>query len=151
MGMNPRPVIPFFSVIGFLLLVCPTPLAAQPTQAQPAVKRDIARPIQSVQGKDTYREYCAVCHGVDGKGHGPAAPAMKVPPTDLTTFAQRHGGKFSDMDMRMVIEGRDGMPAHGSRDMPIWGDVFRALTHTVEMRDMRMRNLIEYLRSIQAK
>jgi len=146
----PRPVIAFLSIAGFLL-ACPAPLAAQSKPAQPTVKRDIARPIPSVHGMDIYKEYCAVCHGVDGKGHGPAAPAMKVPPTDLTTFAQRHGGTFSDMDMRMVIEGQDDMPAHGSRDMPIWGDVFRALTPGREMRDMRLRNLIEYLKSIQVK
>jgi mono/diheme cytochrome c family protein len=121
------------------------------TLVQPTVKRGSPRAIQSVQGTDMYREYCAACHGVDGKGQGPAAPAMKVPPSDLTTHARRHGGTFSEMDIRMVIEGQDNIPAHGSRDMPIWGDVFRALTHDRELREIRMKNLIEFLRAMQVK
>lgn len=139
-----------FALVSFLFFA-PSPTLARTAQETPGVKRDIARPIQSVQGKDIYREYCAVCHGVDGKGHGPAAPAMKVPPSDLTRYAQRHGGQFSEMDMRMVIEGQDDLPAHGSREMPIWGDVFRALTHDREMREMRMKNLIGYLREMQGR
>jgi mono/diheme cytochrome c family protein len=150
MMLRVRPITALSAITAFLILL-PAAFAAQPAPAQPSVKRDIARPIQSVQGKDMYREYCAVCHGVDGKGHGPAAPAMKVPPTDLTTYAKRHGGQFSEMDMRMVIEGQDDMPAHGSRDMPIWGDVFRALTHDREMREMRMKNLIDYLKTMQVQ
>jgi mono/diheme cytochrome c family protein len=134
-----------------LLVFAALPVAAQTTTPAPTVKRDTARPVASVHGVDMYKEYCAVCHGIDLKGNGPAAPAMKVPPTDLTTFAQRHGGKFSDADMRLVIEGQDNLPSHGSRDMPIWGDVFRALTHDRELREMRMKNLIDYLREKQVK
>jgi len=33
--------------------------------------------IRSVEGVDLYRAYCASCHGKDGKGHGPVAPALK--------------------------------------------------------------------------
>ena len=92
-----------------------------------------------------------MCHGMDAKGRGPAAPAMKVPPTDLTRLAQRGGGKFSAADIRQVIEGRTELPAHGSREMPIWGEVFRALESDSVMRNLRMKNLIDYLESLQVK
>lgn len=150
MRLNPRPVIPFLIVIAFAFMSA-VPAMAQTSQPAPTVKRDFARQIPSVEGKDSYHAYCAVCHGVDLKGHGPAAPAMKVPPTDLTTYAKRHGGKFSDSDMRMVIEGETGVVAHGSGEMPIWGDVFRALTHDRDMRELRMANLIQYLKQMQEK
>lgn len=149
MAIIPRLVFGFLG-LGSVAFLSPPVVAAQ-TTPPPTIKRDVARTIQSVEGADIYKEYCAVCHGVDLKGHGPAAPAMKVAPTDLTTYAQRHGGKFSDMDMRAVIDGQNELSAHGSRDMPIWGDVFRALTHTREVREMRMKNLIDYLRQMQAK
>jgi mono/diheme cytochrome c family protein len=153
MASTMRPATALFSVpfVTALIIAAPLSLTAQKAQAPPSVKRETPRSIQSVQGKDIYAGYCAVCHGVDLKGHGPAAAAMKVAPTDLTTYAQRHGGKFSDADMRMVIEGQTEVVAHGSRDMPIWGDVFRALTHGHEERELRMKNLIDYLKQMQAK
>jgi mono/diheme cytochrome c family protein len=58
-------------------------LKAQTPAAQkevPKVKAVYAAPIASIEGKDNFEAYCAVCHGRDGKGGGPAAPAMKVPP-----------------------------------------------------------------------
>lgn len=118
---------------------------------QPAVKREPARPAQSVEGPALYKQYCAACHGVDGKGNGPAAPALKVPPTDLTTYARRHGGKFSEMDLRTVIEGDRSIVAHGTKDMPIWGEVFSVVMRDQAFRELRMTNLIRYLESIQAK
>ena len=39
-------------------------------------------------GPEMYTSYCAVCHGLDGKGNGPAAEALKVPPPDLTALAK---------------------------------------------------------------
>lgn len=151
MCSHSRPLFGFLSVAAFLFISAPNVLVAQSSQPAPTVKRETARPVRSVEGKDIYDGYCAVCHGVDLKGHGPAAAAMKVPPTDLTTYAQRHGGKFSDTDMRSIIDGQTDVLAHGSREMPIWGDVFRAITHDRVMREMRMTNLIEYLKQMQGK
>jgi mono/diheme cytochrome c family protein len=90
MAVIPRLVFAFLALAA-LVFFSPVIVVAQTTPASPAVKRDIARPIQSMQGVDIYKEYCAVCHGVDLKGLGPAAPAMKVPPTDLTAFAAPAG------------------------------------------------------------
>lgn len=120
--------------------------------AQTQVKREAARPIDSVQGVDLYNAYCAVCHGKDGKGGGPAAVALKAPMPDLTTLAKRNNGTFSVSDVQVHIAGSDKMLAsHGSADMPIWGPVFRALSPDEAGRTLRITNLIRYIESMQQK
>ena len=127
-------------------------VAAQAPSGQtqvPKVKAAPAVPITSVDGRDNYVAYCAVCHGVDGTGNGPAAPAMKVAVPDLTMMAKRSGGKFNATDVEYIIRGtgKTATPAHGVEDMPIWGDVFRNEDKSVNV--LRIRNLAQYLRSIQ--
>jgi hypothetical protein len=39
--------------------------------------------------------------------------------------------------------------AHGSRDMPMWGPVFKSVDGSVA--ELRLKNLIDYLDSIQEK
>jgi mono/diheme cytochrome c family protein len=114
------------------------------------VKQAPARPIQSMAGVDTYKAYCAVCHGPAGKGNGPAAAALKKAPADLTTIAKRHGGTFSVPDIEAMINGRDVL-AHGSRDMPLWGPVFQSIEADDTFAALRLSNLIDYLRSIQTQ
>jgi mono/diheme cytochrome c family protein len=72
-------------------------------------------------GAGTYKEYCAVCHGKSGKGDGPAASALKVRPTDLTTLSRRHGGKYPDAYVVDVLRNGVWLNAHGTSEMPIWG------------------------------
>jgi mono/diheme cytochrome c family protein len=119
--------------------------------AAQTVKQATAPRIQSVEGVDSYKAYCAVCHGPNAKGDGPAATALKKVPADLTTIAKRHGGKFSTTDVQAVIVGEQGVPSHGSRDMPIWGPVFKALASDDNFAKLRMANLVNYLESIQTK
>lgn len=104
----------------------------------------------SVEGKDSYDTYCAVCHGKAGKGDGPAAAAMKMPVPDLTTMAARNNGKFNALAAQQAIEsaGRVKSGAHGIDDMPIWGDIFRG--EGVPRKTLRIKNLVEYLESLQA-
>jgi hypothetical protein len=93
-----------------------------------------------------------VCHGKDGKGHGPAAAALKAPLSDLTTLAVRNQGRFSAKDVEDTILGRGKMtPAHGSEEMPIWGPVFRSMSAGEAGRDLRVTNLVKYLESMQKK
>lgn len=141
--LRPASVI---NIVGIVVL-----LGAISLGAQPVIKHETARRAQSLEGQDTFNAYCAVCHGADGKGAGPAASALKTPPTDLTTYAQRHAGTFSAVDMREVINGERLIPAHGTREMPIWGDVFRALYTDLTLRDLLIRNLIVHIESMQAK
>ena len=126
-------------------------LAQTPTTQKPIVKAVTAIPIVSLEGKDNYDAYCAVCHGATAKGNGPAAPAMKVPVPDLTTIAKRNNGKFIHHNVEEIIRGtgKTPTPAHGVETMPIWGDVFYNEEKTQRM--LRIRNLVMYLESIQVK
>ena len=121
-----------------------------PQASKPTIKREPAQPIDSLQGKDHFLAYCSACHGQDAKGHGPAAPALKVPPADLTTIAKRHNGKFSAVDVENKIVGVD-LPVHGNSEMPVWGPVFRSISRDRDIATMRVKNLVKYLESLQEK
>lgn len=119
------------------------------SQAGPQVKKTTASSTSPASGKEMYLHYCASCHGAGGKGDGPAARAMKTSPADLTRLAATNSGKFPDLKIARVIEGSDDLAAHGSRDMPTWGDVFHQM-HPATAK-LRIANLTEYLQSIQGK
>jgi mono/diheme cytochrome c family protein len=115
------------------------------------IRRGTAPRIQSVEGVDSFKAYCAVCHGPAAKGDGPAATALKKAPADLTTIAKRNGGKFSATDVEAVIMGQQVLASHGSREMPIWGPVFESLAPDNSVMKMRVANLVNYLKSIQTQ
>ena len=101
-------------------------------------------------GAETYAAYCASCHGADGKGDGPAAPALKVRPPDLTVLAKRKGGKFPEGDVYQVVKWGGGIIPHGSKEMPVWGTAFKTASNTDEAEvDSRIKALTQYLESIQ--
>ena len=135
------------SAAGLLMLA----LRVVPAYAQPTVKNATAPRIQSVQGGDTFKAYCVSCHGIQAKGDGPAAMALKKVPADLTTIAKRNGGKFSPSDVEGVIMGTNVMASHGSRDMPIWGPVFQSLAPDASVVKLRVANLVDYIKSIQTQ
>jgi mono/diheme cytochrome c family protein len=94
-----------------------------------------------------FDSYCASCHGKDAKGTGPAAKALVKAPADLTTIAKRNGGTFPDVKVKRFIEGADEINAHGSRDMPIWGALFRDLNR--DTAQIRVQALNDYLKGLQ--
>jgi mono/diheme cytochrome c family protein len=109
--------------------------------------------IRSTAGRDLFQFYCSSCHGRDGRGSGSAATALKVPPPDLTTLAQRNRGTFPVDRIAAFIkgEGRLSTPAHGSSDMPVWGPIFKGLDNRDAVNAARIENLVKYIESIQAK
>jgi mono/diheme cytochrome c family protein len=119
--------------------------------AQPTIKNATAPRVQSVEGVDTFKAYCVSCHGLQAKGDGPAAMALKKVPADLTTIAKRNGGKFSPSDIEGIILGTSVLASHGSRDMPIWGPVFQTLAPDPTFMKLRVSNLVGYLKSIQVQ
>jgi mono/diheme cytochrome c family protein len=72
-------------------------------------------------GKVEYDQSCATCHGLDGKGKGSFSQALELSVPDITTLAKRNGGVFPVTRVYDVIDGREAVKAHGTRDMPIWG------------------------------
>jgi mono/diheme cytochrome c family protein len=114
----------------------------------PKVVEKPATAISSVAGSDTFREYCAVCHGIGGRGNGPAAPALKVPPPDLTMLQKRNDKSFPEDKIRAMLLGQRPLPSHGSADMPIWGPIFRDLEDKA-VTTLRIGNVIKYIRAFQ--
>lgn len=80
--------------------------------------------MTATDGAALFRAYCATCHGTAGRGDGVMAGQLRRMPPDLSTFATRNGGVFPAERLRQVIDGT-GVAAHGSRDMPVWGTVFK--------------------------
>lgn len=110
------------------------------------------RLISSMEGKDLYVAYCASCHGLEGKGDGPVAAALKGPLADLRTIARRNQGKFPREAIEaMILEGKGARGAHGSEDMPVWGPVFRRVEKDQDLGLVRVRRLTDYLISLQVQ
>jgi len=136
---------PFVVLAALLLIACVAGagLSVDPTQLPPTYMPT---------GEQTYKQYCAACHGVDAKGRGPLAPLLKTPPPNLTTLAKRHLGKFPYDYVASVLEFGPGVSAHGSSDMPIWGPIFRHFDNQNErIVRQRIKNLCDYLASLQEK
>ena len=116
----------------------------------PVFAKDPANP-----GKTLYDKNCASCHGVTGKGDGTLAKLMTPKPTDLTQIAKKAGGKFPMIEVLGQIDGTLYIAAHGTNEMPVWGDRFTAET-TAGLEDhavVRGKLLLvtQYVASIQEK
>lgn len=107
--------------------------------------------IPSLRGKDLFMAYCASCHGMSGKGDGPAAAALRTKPADLTVLGANHGGVFPSDEVRRFIAGDNLPAAHGTREMPIWGPIFSRVEMDTDYGKVRLENLVRYLESIQQR
>jgi mono/diheme cytochrome c family protein len=98
---------------------------------------------------------CASCHGVDGTGNGPMEGELKSKPADLTALTKSNGSDFPYLKIRRIIDGSIAtgkMRSHGSKAMPIWGDVFRKESNSDQKwtdAQARIMNIVDYIASIQ--
>jgi mono/diheme cytochrome c family protein len=110
-------------------------------------------PEPTAEGRILYRRYCASCHGVSGDGRGPVAPVLHVPPADLRRLAERFGRPLPRERILRYVDGRELVPAHGQREMPVWGRRFHEIDGRGGKRDEVIRRtlerLLDYLESIQ--
>ena len=113
-------------------------------------KVDIAY-TEPTSGAQMYKNYCAACHGIRGKGDGPAAEFLKKWPPDLTMLAQRNDGKYPAEHVVSTL--RLGIPsrAHGTSDMPLWGELFRTVDVNQSLGELRVKNLTSFIESLQRK
>jgi mono/diheme cytochrome c family protein len=141
----------------------PTFRALEPDGREAIRLRNVVAFVESIQrpasatgaipidanGAALYRDYCTSCHGAKGLGSGPFTFALRTVPPNLTTLAQRNGGSFPRDRVSRVIEGAD-VRAHGGREMPVWGNVFRRLRPRDPSAAARITALVDFLESIQS-
>jgi len=139
---------PLYVQLGLALLFGPAAVNAQDAP-KPTIRTVAVHPTRTLDAQVMFHEYCAVCHGDQGKGNGPAAEALSKAPADLTQIARKNGGQFPKVQVMRVIEGSDTVAAHGSRAMPIWGKVFRTLEGP-EVETLRVNALMDYIERLQA-
>ncbi len=130
-----------------LVAVVVLAVSAGAALAQPRIEKGPIKPTPASDPKLMFNTYCAVCHGSEGKGNGPAAASLTKVPADLTRISARNGGTFPEVRVRRYIEGLDEVPAHGTRDMPMWGGLFNALSR--DTAQIRVAALAGYLKSLQ--
>jgi hypothetical protein len=75
-------------------------------------------------GRIQYEVTCAPCHGLKGKGDGPMKSQLVSKLPDLTVLARNNNGVFPFDKVYQIIDGRREIPAHGTREMPVWGRAF---------------------------
>jgi mono/diheme cytochrome c family protein len=118
---------------------------------QTAVKAVRPAATTSLDGKSLFQEYCAVCHGKDAKGGGPAAEALKQRPSDLTQINHKNNGRFPDTKILAILNGEQKVTAHGNAEMPTWGKIFSDMNVNPIVGQGRVYALVMYLEEIQAK
>ena len=121
------------------------PASADPSPAHDPVLAEIGAPL--------FARYCGSCHGLTGRGDGPTAAMLRTRPADLTGIAKRRNGAFPTGEIAKFIDGRFEFPAHGSREMPVWGTRFGSDVPESDVSESIARgniaSLVEYLKSIQ--
>jgi mono/diheme cytochrome c family protein len=138
-----------------LLMACAfsAPSLGMAQQTKPTIKNVPLQQTSPASGQQMYSTYCATCHGVKATGNGPAAPALKIPPTDLTTLSLKNGGVFPTNHVMSVLQLGVDNPAHGSAEMPVWGDLFLSLNSSSRSAPSLVRqrvfNLTKYLKQVQ--
>ena len=107
-----------------------------------------------------FGQLCAPCHGRDGMGNGTQAAKLSKKPSDLTVITKKYG-EFPAQKVFETIAGLDMPDGHGTREMPIWGDVFvteevgksTSIADAVKASDeasQRISGLVKYVESLQA-
>ncbi|HLV86544.1 MAG TPA: cytochrome c [Candidatus Sulfotelmatobacter sp.] len=146
-------VMKFITLAVILMLVAAVAVAQQaPAQNAPVVKHVPIKTTPATSGPEMFKSYCAVCHGTDAKGNGPAASALKTPPSDLTGLAKANNGKYPSAHVAAIIRGQAALPSHGSTEMPIWGPLLSSISrgHESEVQQ-RTANLVDYIGALQSK
>ena len=132
--------------VAAVLVLAPTLGWAQADKPVPTIKREAAKAVPASDGAQMFMSYCSACHGTTGRGDGPAAPALKAKPTDLTQLKKIHGGTYATKEFNDKVTGAAVSASHGSADMPIWGPIFRDIGGSSEL---RLFNLKQYIDAIQ--
>ena len=130
-------------------LIPMTLVLAVTTTVGPQARQPQTATVES--GRELFQTYCASCHGVAGRGDGPSAGELRHRPADLTQFAKQNGGVFNQALLHRVIDGRT-VKAHGTTEMPVWGDAFKWHDGLPEEAiTARIEAIVRYVESIQER
>ncbi|MGB8031896.1 MAG: c-type cytochrome [Terracidiphilus sp.] len=144
-------------VRNLLFAVLALAVAAGIGYANQSTSRRVVIPVSRTSandGKQMYVNYCAPCHGIDGRGQGPVAAALKKQPADLALLAKNNGGKFPSTHIMSVLEFGAADASHGTAEMPVWGPMLGKMDTTnaeSNVRALRISNLSRYLQSLQVR
>jgi mono/diheme cytochrome c family protein len=148
-----------------LVLIACVLLAGAPSiaESQNETGIELTPQGQVTSGARQFRTYCAQCHGMNAKGDGPVAPSLKKKPADLTVLSKNNHGVFPYEHVFNTITGTDVVASHGTREMPIWSQVFALPSSTQgsmggggnvrshKQVDARIKMIVGYIQSIQEK
>lgn len=151
LGQHPNVVqIRLYNLTRYIESLQDPPAQAPKPKAQQQPRQVFVTEVFSGSGSAMYQSYCSSCHGMDGTGNGPASHSLKKPAPDLTMLAKHNGGKFPGMHVQSVLGwSRGSQAAHGSQDMPVWGNLFRSGRDDESIVQLRIRNLTSYVESLQ--
>ena len=139
-----------FAAVCAVAAVCAAIVPAQ----QSSVTISVAR-TRANDGKQMYANYCASCHGVDGRSRGATAVGLNIAPTDLSTLSRNNHGAYPALHVAAVLKFGIESPGHGSKEMPVWGNVLRDVngqgSENADIESMRITNLVRYVETLQAK
>jgi mono/diheme cytochrome c family protein len=110
------------ALMWLILLYILALVGCQPAQVRAQEEKEKELAVGEIFGAKEFRLHCATCHGLEGKGNGPMAQSLRTPLPNLTTLTKRHNGRFPVSYVYKVIDGREMLPAHGTHEMPIWGE-----------------------------
>ena len=111
-------------------------------------------------GEMAFQDRCSVCHGESGAGDGAVGELFSQRPGNLQRLAAENGGDFPWERVIASIDGSTGIAAHGSSEMPIWGEylMVEALqerdidpAQAREMVDGRILSLAFYISTLQSE
>ena len=125
----------------------------QTQQPAPSVKIKVV-PINRLPadaGKEMYSSYCASCHGEDGKGYGPAAPALSKGVPDLTLLAAQNKGQYPKYKVLTALSQFSESHYLGTRaEMPDWHTAFVSLDRSCPFKaHVRAMSISKHIETLQ--
>ncbi len=120
----------YLGMIGFVAVVCgtQTEVSAQSSNLFRTYKHEVPQKLSETaetvaEGKKVYEKRCWYCHGIEGKGDGPAAKTMFPKPRNFTRNEYKvrstvFGSVPTDEDLfRIITSGIEGTA------MPFWSTI----------------------------
>ena len=149
-----KQIVTFTATVLLILTSCYA--LATETGATAVVIKQVPMTYKDValkNGHELYDHLCAVCHGVTGKGDGPAAPALSNPVPDLTQFGAQTASNYH-AQLERVISGTDRTVHKDIVGMPLWFTEFQYVRrdkfgHPRSMyADLKIHSLAEYVEEL---